>query len=64
MDILASNKNSRKLKMKRFIKIINDRESMHNTWNQWHKAFLKTKKDFILQEFEVINIEIDLNELI
>ncbi len=37
---------------------------MHDTWNEWHKAFLKTKKDLILQGFEVTDIEIDLNKLI
>ena len=54
----------RKKDWKRFIKIIDDRESMHDTWKEWHKAFLKTKKDLILQGFEVTDIEIDLNELI
>ena len=48
---------------KHFIKIIDDRESMHDTWNDWHKAFLKTKKDLISQGFELTDIEIDLNEL-
>lgn len=54
----------RKRDWKRFIKIIDDRESMHDTWYEWHKAFLKTKKDLILQGFEVEDIEIDLDELI
>lgn len=54
----------RKKDWKRFIKIIDDRESMHDTWNEWHNAFLKTKKDLILRGFEVENIEIDLDELI
>lgn len=54
----------RKKDWKRFIKIIDDRENMHDTWNEWHKAFLKTKKDLILQGFEVTDIEIDLNKLI
>ena len=54
----------RKKDWKRFIKIIDDRESMHDTWNEWHKAFLKTKKDLISQGFEVTDIEVDLNELI
>ena len=54
----------RKKDWKRFIKIIDDRESMHDTWNEWHKAFLKAKKDLISLGFEVEDIEIDLDELI
>ncbi|VAW23945.1 hypothetical protein MNBD_BACTEROID01-78 [hydrothermal vent metagenome] len=50
----------RKKDWKRFVRIIDDRESMHDTWNDWHKAFLKTKKDLISQGFEVIDLEIDL----
>lgn len=54
----------RKKDWKRFIKKIEDRESMHNNWNEWHKAFLKTKEKLISQGFDVTDIEIDLNELI
>lgn len=44
----------RKEDRKRFIKIIDDRESMHDTWNAWHKAFLKTKRDLISQGFGLL----------
>lgn len=37
---------------------------MHDTWKEWHKAFLKTRKDLISKGFDVTNIEIDLDELI
>jgi hypothetical protein len=53
----------RKKDWERFIKIIDDRESMHDTWNEWHKNFLKTKKYMISEGFEVAAIEIDLDEL-
>lgn len=53
----------RKKDWKRFLKIIDDRESMHNTWSEWHKAFLKIKKHLISQGFEVEDVEINLNEL-
>jgi hypothetical protein len=43
--------------------MIDDRQSMHDNWNDWHKAFLKTKSDLISQGFEVTDIEIDLNKL-
>lgn len=53
----------RKKDWEKFIRIIDDRESMHDTWNDWHKAFLKTRSDLISQGFEVTDVEVDLNEL-
>lgn len=49
---------------KRFIKIIADRESMHDTWYDWHKAFETTKRGLINQGFEVIDIVVNMDELI
>ena len=49
---------------KRFIKIIDDRECLHDTWNDWHRDYLKTKKSLISEGFEVADIEINLDELI
>jgi len=48
---------------KRFLNMIDDRESMHNTWREWHKAFEKSKKEMIKQGFEVQNVVVDLDEL-
>lgn len=48
----------------RFIKIIDDRESMHNTWKEWHKGFLKSRKGLVSFGFEVVDIETDLDKLI
>ncbi|HYX07599.1 MAG TPA: hypothetical protein VE912_12785 [Bacteroidales bacterium] len=53
----------RKKDWKRFINLIDDRESMHDTWHDWNKAFLKTKQDLLNQGFEVIDIVVDLDEL-
>ncbi len=53
----------RKKDWKRFIKIIDDRESMHDTWNEWYEAFIKAREYLISQGFEVIDVEIDLDEL-
>ena len=53
----------RKKDWEKFIRMIDDRQSMHDNWNDWHKAFIKTKSDLISQGFEVTDIEIDLNEL-
>jgi len=53
----------RKKDWKRFVKIIADRESMHDTWHDWHKDFEKTKRDLTNQGFDVIDIVVDLDEL-
>lgn len=37
---------------------------MHDTWKEWHKAYLKTKKELISQEFVVNNFVVDIDELI
>ena len=49
---------------KRFVDSIDDRDSMHATWKEWHKAFLKTKKRLILEGFTVIDFVVDIDELI
>lgn len=49
---------------KRFTEIADDRESLHDTWNQWHKDFLKMKKNLLSQGMEVVDVEVDLDELI
>lgn len=50
---------------KRFIDLADDeRESLHDNWKDWHKSFLKVKKGLISQGFDVVDIEIDLDELI
>lgn len=53
----------RKKDWKRFIKIIADRESMHDIWHDWHKDFEKTKRGLTDQGFEVVDIIVELDEL-
>lgn len=53
----------RKKDWKRFVKIIADRESMHDIWYDWNKDFERTKRDLINQGFEVVDIIVDLDEL-
>ncbi len=48
---------------KRFIALADDKENLHDNWKDWHKSFLKLKKDMISQGFEVMDIVIDLDEL-
>lgn len=47
----------------RFLKMIDDKESMHKNWNDWNSAYAKTKKDLIEKGFKVVDIVVDLNEL-
>lgn len=49
---------------KRFIGLADDKENLHDNWKDWHKSFLKLKKDLISQGFEVAEIVIDLDELV
>lgn len=53
----------RKEDWNRFLNMIDDRESMHDTWEEWHKAFEKSKKESIKQGFEVEVVSVDLDEL-
>ena len=49
---------------RKFIDSIDDRGSMHDTWKEWHKAFLKTKRELTTQGFLVNVFIVDINELI
>lgn len=53
----------RKEDWKKLLEIIDDADSMHDSWNEWNKAFHKAKKEFISQGFEVLKIEVNLDEL-
>jgi hypothetical protein len=48
----------------RFLSLIDDRESMHNNWHDWYTAFAKIKQDLIKEGFQVVEIEVDLDELL
>ena len=49
---------------KRFLKSIDDRESMHDTWKEWHNAYQKTRNELISQGFVVKDFVVDIDELI
>ena len=53
----------RKEDWNKLLEIIDDKESMHETWNQWFNLFTKTKEDLMSKGFIVVDIEIDLDEL-
>jgi hypothetical protein len=54
----------RKEDWKRFLKSIDDRKSMHETWEEWHEAYSNAKKELILKGFSVKDVIIDIDELI
>jgi len=54
----------RKEDWKRLLEIIDDKESMHDTWSEWHRAYSKAKTGLIAQGFVVVDIEVDLDKLI
>jgi hypothetical protein len=48
---------------KRFLDSIDDRNSMHETWHEWHEAYLKTLNGLKAKGFKVRQITVDLDEL-
>ena len=46
-----------------FLKMLDDRESMHDSWEEWHKDFLKLKKNLTADGFVVNDFVVDLQEL-
>jgi hypothetical protein len=47
----------------RLLAYADDRETMHDTWKEWHESFLKMKNDLIAHGFKVKDIVVDLDEL-
>jgi hypothetical protein len=53
----------RKKDWDRLLNTADDRDTMHDTWEEWHKLFLKTKNDLASKGYAVSNIVIDIDEL-
>lgn len=47
----------------RFLMLIDDRESMHDTWEEWHKSYMITKAKLILEGFTIHDFVVNLDEL-
>ncbi|NEN22338.1 hypothetical protein G3O08_02325 [Cryomorpha ignava] len=47
----------------RVTKTMDDREKMHDTWQEWHKEYLKVKINFIKKGFKVVVVEVNPDEL-
>ena len=50
----------RKKDWRKFLEMIDDRDSIHDTWKEWHKSYLKVKRDLISQGFAVNDFVVDL----
>ncbi len=49
---------------KRFLESIDDRDSMHTSWRDWHKAYQKLKKHLTSQGYTVKDFVVNIDELI
>ncbi len=47
----------------RFLQMIDDKASMHNTWQEWYKAFEKLENDLGRQGFITRRVIVDIDEL-
>lgn len=48
----------------RLLKIIDDRNSMHDTWEEWYEGFNKIKRDLTATGLTVTEYVVDLDELV
>ena len=49
---------------KRYLEIIDDRDTQYDNWEDWYKAYLKGKNKLIKEGFKVNDFHVDLDELI
>ena len=47
----------------RFIRSIDDRESMDTTLEEWHRNFLKSKTSLAIMGFQVKEVHVDIDKL-
>ncbi|QTD37657.1 hypothetical protein JL193_16575 [Polaribacter batillariae] len=53
----------RKKDWKKFLKIIDDRDSMYDFWEDWHKSYLNAKRSLTSKGFIVNDYVVDLGKL-
>ncbi len=53
----------RKKDWKKILKIIDDRDSMHDFWEDWHKSYLEAKRSLTSKGLIVNDYVVDLNKL-
>jgi hypothetical protein len=53
----------RKKDWKKLLKIIDDRDSMNDFWEDWHKSYLEAKRNLTSKGLIVNDYVVDLNKL-
>ena len=53
----------RKKDWQKFLKIIDDRDRMHDFWEDWHKSYLDTKRNLTSKGMIVNDYLVDLDKL-
>lgn len=53
----------RKKDWRKFLSIIDDKDTMFETWKEWYKSYLKTKKELSNFGIKVNDVQINLAEL-
>lgn len=48
----------------RLLSIVDDRHVFHDTWEEWHQQYQKSKKQLTSQGFKVKDVVVNLDELI
>jgi len=47
-----------------FLSVIDDRDSVEDSWEEWSNGFMKTKMDLISRGLQVSEVKVNMNELI
>lgn len=47
----------------KYLKLREDKESLHSTWKEWHEEFLKAKRNLTKQGLPVKKCKVNLDEL-
>ena len=47
-----------------FLESIDDKDTMYSSWKEWNKAYIKLKKQLILEGFTVKDVVVNIDELV
>ncbi|MEO5947321.1 MAG: hypothetical protein ABIP79_10940 [Chitinophagaceae bacterium] len=53
----------RKEDWKRFVESVDDKESLHDTWEDWHLSFIKAKINLSIYDYIIKEVIIDVDKL-
>ena len=64
MELVVNLASYRKEDWNKLVNSADDRETMHDTWDEWRKAFIETKTRLESQGLTVNEVIIDIDELL